>query len=85
MDATHPTGAAKDLGEVLAILRGLGVAASPELSFVESDAEGAPLRAVDEASRPGHRQCAYCHHSFVLHELECPNCGAAVENAASTR
>lgn len=80
VDASHETGATEDLAQVLTLLRGLGVGANPKLSLVESNPEGQPLRAVDEAQRPGHRQCTYCQHSFVLHELTCPSCGAAVES-----
>ena len=81
LDASHDTGETNELSQVLALLRTLGDGAKPALSIALSNVQGQPLRAVDESKRPGHRQCAYCHQSFVLHELECPSCGAAVESA----
>ncbi|MFK8002784.1 MAG: hypothetical protein AB8H86_24585 [Polyangiales bacterium] len=83
LDASHVAGAVSDLSEVLALVRGLSPDANAELSVAESKPQGQPLRCVDESQRPGHRQCAYCRHSFVLHELECPSCGAAVDEISS--
>lgn len=82
IDASHPAGAIKDLGEVLAFLRALKAGANVKLSIATSNPEGAPLHAAQETKRPGHRQCRYCRHSFVIHDLECPSCGGAVEDAS---
>lgn len=74
-----------DLRAIVAELRAIasftgGDVQRAELVKATADIEAnAPaLVAVRVETRPGHQQCAYCHHSFPAHETRCPGCGARV-------
>jgi hypothetical protein len=78
VDVSRAAGVAENLGDVLAILRALPAESTANMKLTLSDPKGQALTAADDATRPGHRQCRYCRHSFEISELECPSCGAAV-------
>lgn len=78
LELVAPRPAIDDLRDVMACLRTLDAPRSASLALTQSWVDGQPLVAVDDDDRPGHRRCAFCRHSFVLSEFECPSCGAPV-------